>query len=77
MRGTIEFDLTDHDECQQHHVAVHAADYFFALWDLDGWLRSQMKYETLSDDTYDAYDLARKQLCHFMDMHGVDLSDLS
>ena len=77
MRAVLEFDLTDLGDRQQHHVAVHAADYFFTLWDLDGWHRGKMKYDELSNDTYDAYDITRKQIRYLMDEHGVDLEDLA
>ena len=77
MRATIAFDLDEPHDREMHNVCVNADKYLFSLWNLDGWLRAQLKYDDLTDDVYDTYDLVRKQLYHFMDANGVSLDDLS
>jgi len=53
-------------------------NYYLSLWDLDQWLRSQVKYNNdLSHDTADAYDRVRDMLRDYMDGHGCSLEDLS
>ena len=77
MRATLEFDLDDTYDAELHLAASRVRDYFITLFNLDNWLREQMKYQDLPADVYDTYDLVRKQMYHFMDYNGVSLDDLT
>jgi len=61
---------------QEAKVAMNYHEYFNVLYELDDWLRTQMKYHpNLSGDTYDAYDECRDKLRGFMEANGVSLLD--
>jgi len=55
--------------------ALSSADYWVSLYDLDDWLRSELKYSHLTSETYDAYDKVREKINSIMDRHGVNLLD--
>ena len=56
--------------------SLKSSDYWCSLFDLDEWLREEVKYNNdLSGDTYDAYDKVREKLREIMDRHGVNLLD--
>ena len=80
MKATLEFNLDDHDDVKAHLRAVKALAMTLALWDMDQYLRSQMKYGTkegeLSDDAYKALKNAREELKDFMSSRGIDLDEL-
>lgn len=40
----LKFDLSNPDDAADHKMAVAARDLATALWDLDQWLRSEIKY---------------------------------
>jgi len=71
IKVTQEFE-TERDVKNQ----LSATDYWCSLFDLDEWLREQVKYNNdLSGDTYDAYDKVREKIRDIMDRHGVNLLD--
>ena len=55
--------------------SLKAVDYWASLFDLDEWLREQVKYSHLTSETYDAYDKVREKINSIMDRHGVNLLD--
>jgi len=56
--------------------SLKAVDYWASLFDLDEWLREQVKYNnSLSSDAYDAYDKVREKLREKMESNGVNLLD--
>jgi hypothetical protein len=58
----------------EHMLALHGTDLIAALWDLDQWLRSQLKYnpDGLNGDKLDILEIAREQLHDLMNHHGID-----
>jgi hypothetical protein len=61
-----------------HLLWLHGSDFYLALWDLDQWLREQIKYaEGLSQDTYDAYETVRDKIREIMSEHHVDFEMVS
>ncbi len=77
MKAILKFDLDDSYDEDLHLAACRVQDYWSTLFNMDNWLREQMKHQELTDDVYDTYDLVRKQLYHLMDCNGVSLADLS
>ena len=69
--------ITQEFEREQEAVnSLKSSDYWCSLFDLDEWLREEVKYNNdLSGDTYDAYDKVREKLREIMDRHGVNLLD--
>jgi len=61
---------------QEAANSLKTVDYWCSLYDLDNWLREEVKYNNnLSDATNDAYDEVRNKLRNIMDRHGVNLLD--
>ena len=76
-KAILEFDLNEPDDVQAHKRAVKALDMAMALWDMDEYLRQQLKYnDKITGEVYDALDKAREQLRDFMNNHNVDLDEL-
>jgi len=61
-----------------HLYALHGLDFLCSLWDLDEWLRGEIKYnaEGKPSEEIDAYDKVRDQLREIMNNHGVNLEML-
>lgn len=43
MKATLEFSLPE--ETEEHDAAVNGARWASAMWDLDQWLRAEVKYQ--------------------------------
>ena len=80
MKAILEFNLDEGEDRTAHLRAVKALDMTIVLWDMDQYLRSQMKYGTkdgeLSDDAYKALENAREELRGFMEDRGINLDEL-
>ena len=56
--------------------ALSASSYWCSLFDLDEWLRQQIKHNVdLTDDQEIAYNRVRVELREIMDNNGVNLLD--
>lgn len=55
----IEF---SEDELEEAQTAMHAGSYKAALWDLDQWLRSILKYQEVSEEASKVYAEVRAKL---------------
>jgi len=76
-KAILEFDLNEPDDVTAHKQAVKALDMAIVLWDMDQYLRNQLKYnDKITGEVYDALDKAREQLRGFMNEHNVDLDEL-
>jgi len=69
--GTLSFDLTDPDARQQFRLACNAASMYSVLWDMDQYLREQVKYLD-ADERDDTYDI-RQKLHELMSQGGITL----
>ena len=58
----LEFDGIE--EADDARTALDGIKWKISMWELDQWLRSQIKYapETLSDDAYKAFEECREKL---------------
>jgi hypothetical protein len=72
----LKFDLNDSDDTRAHLRAIKALDMALALWDMDGYLRTKIKYGELDDKTYNALQETRDELRGIMQKHSVDLDEL-
>jgi hypothetical protein len=58
MKGILEFNLPE--EHVDFQTAVKASDYKSFVWEFDQWLRSKIKYDDLTTEQYEVFDLCRK-----------------
>ena len=71
MKAILKYKLPeDHTEFTW---ATKSSDMYALIWDMDQWLRSQTKYapDTMSSDTYKAYQTCRDQLHQLMNQHNL------
>jgi hypothetical protein len=57
MKITLEFDTIE-----EAQLAINGSKYAAALFEYDQYLRSKLKYETLPEDMYIAYQDSREKL---------------
>jgi hypothetical protein len=76
-KAILEFDLNEVEDVTAHKRAVKAIDMAIVLWDMDQYLRNQLKYnDKITGEVYDALDKAREQLREFMNEHNISLDEL-
>ena len=76
-KAILEFDLNEPDDVTAHKRVIKALDMAIVLWDMDQYLRSQIKYnDNLTSEAYDVLEKTREQLREFMNQHNVDLDEL-
>jgi hypothetical protein len=56
-----------------HLLWSHGGDFYFSLWDLDEWLREQVKYGEVTDSEEEAFEIVRDKIREIMNNHGVNL----
>lgn len=71
MKAILEFDLPE--DSREHQASVNGIKYQGAIWDFDQWLRSEMKYKELSDETYKAYETCRKELRKILEDDNIQI----
>lgn len=74
----LEYNLDELDDQMAHLRAIKSLDLALALWDMDGYLRSQTKYapDSMPPETYDALLGVRDKLYEIMSKHSIDLDEL-
>ncbi len=76
-KATLEFDLSKPEDEEAHKRAVKSLDLVFALWDIDQYLREQIKYnESLSKEAYDALDKAREEFYIILRNRNISFDEL-
>lgn len=57
-----------------HLLWLHGGDFYFSLWDLNNWLREQIKYNLdTTEDEKAAFEVVKTKLFEIMNNHGVNL----
>ena len=71
MKAILEFNLPD--EQSEFTTACTGAKWVHSMWELDQWLRSQMKYHDheMSEDEYNAYERVRDKLYEVMSNNNI------
>jgi len=77
MKATLEFDLDDPHDAEQHRLAVNARRWYSVAWDLSNWLREVAKYGDLSEQESRVNKQVREKLFALMEQQQVSLDDLS
>ena len=57
MKITLDFDTIE-----EAQLAINGSKYAAAIFEYDQYLRSKLKYETLQEDMYVAYQDSREKL---------------
>lgn len=68
---TLEFDAFE--ERDDMESAINGWKWKMLAWDLDQWMRGEMKYAQISQDTYDAYETIREKIRTEMSQYGLSL----
>ena len=72
-KATLSFDLTDPDARESFHVAVQAKDYRLVLWDMDQYLRSNIKYGGHTEEIEEVYRAVRERLHELLEQWEITL----
>jgi hypothetical protein len=61
-----------------HLLWLHGGDFYFTLWDLNNWLREQIKYNLdTTEAEKSAFEVVKTKLFEIMESHGVNLEMVS
>jgi len=73
MKAILEFSLPE--DQTEYQMVNDASKIFSVIWDMKQWLRSQTKYapDSMSDDTYKAFEECREKLNELLADNRVDL----
>jgi ATP-dependent helicase/DNAse subunit B len=78
MKGILEFNLEDSADEAAYIRAVKSTKLAVALWDMDQYLRSQIKHapDSMPKKVYDALQEVRDKLHEIMSDNSIDLDEL-
>jgi hypothetical protein len=76
MKAILEFDLNDNEDQVAHMRAIKALDMALTLWDIDQYLRGQIKHGLIDDSAHKALSTTRDTLYSLMNNRNVDLDEL-
>jgi hypothetical protein len=78
MKAILEFNLDEQDDEMAHKRAVKSLDMALTLWDIDGYLRGQIKHapDSMSPEVYGTLQDVRRKLYEIMSKHSIDLDEL-
>ena len=73
MKAILEFNLPD--DQLDFNLAVNGSSWMQSMWELDQWLRSQIKHPApeMSDDTYKALEECRDKLHEILQDNSLKL----
>lgn len=78
-KAILEFDLNEPDDREAHKRAVKSLDLVLALWDIDQYLRSQIKYGDeieLTDEQFTTLDETREKLHSILREYNISFDEL-
>jgi hypothetical protein len=74
-KATLTYDLDQPEDQQEFDLVNNARKYYSVLWDIDQYMRNQIKYS--SDDTPELYretiQMVRDEFWKLMESHNIDL----
>lgn len=74
MKAILEFNLPE--DKTDFELATQGNKWWLVAWDMDQWLRSQLKFPenmNLSDDGYEVLEKCREKLRELIDEYNLDL----
>jgi len=76
-KGILEYDLSNPDDMVSYLRAVKSLDMALILWDMEQYLRSQLKYnEQLSDEEYKTFQKVKEKLIELMLKYNVSIDEI-
>lgn len=78
-KAILEFDLNEPDDREAHKRAVKSLDLVLALWDMDQYLRSQIKYGDeieLTDEQFTTLDEIKEKLHQILSEYNISFDEL-
>jgi hypothetical protein len=78
MKGILEFNLEDSIDEAAYIRAVKSTKLAISLWEMDQYLRSQIKHapDSMSDEVYKTLEETRDKLYEIMSDNAIDLDEL-
>jgi hypothetical protein len=78
MEAILKFDLSDQEGRTEHMRCVKALQMAVTLWDIDQYLRGQIKYapDSMNSEVYDMLQEVRDKLHETMSANSIDLDEL-
>jgi len=76
MKAILEFNLDDNDDQMAHLRAIKATDMAVVLWEMDEYLRGQIKHGLIDDNAHKALSITRDTLYCLMSNHNINLDEL-
>ena len=70
-KHTIEFNLPEEEE--ELRITMNASRYLAIIFGLNEWLRSEIKYQELPEETKDTYQKVREKIGDLADEHEVEI----
>ena len=73
MKAKLTFNLPE--DQQEFNFATQGSDWWNVCWNMDQWLRANIKHapDSMSDDEYKAYERCRDQLRELIDSQGLHI----
>ena len=71
MKAMLRFDLPE--ESEEHQTALDGWKWKAAVDEMSSYLRSELKYEDLSDEQDAAFDAAREELFRILNHWDINL----
>lgn len=76
-KAILEFDLNEPEDIEAHKRAIKSLDLVLALWDIEQYLRSQIKYnESLTQEAYDALEKVRDEYYAILNKYNISHDEL-
>ena len=76
MKAILEFNLDEPYEQNAHARAINGTKAYIALYEMDNYLRNQIKYTQHSDEVEVTLQSIRDVLYEIMSKNNIDLNDL-
>ena len=78
MEGIIKFNLDDSADMEAYLRAVKSTKLAISLWEIDQYLRGQIKHapDSMSSEVYGALQEVRDKLREIMSNNSIDLDEL-
>jgi hypothetical protein len=74
MKAILEFNMDDGEDRDNFDNAVNGWKWKQAVWEIDQWLRSEVKYnDNLSEEQYKIYDSTRDKIRDILGESGLTL----
>ena len=78
MKGILEFNLDDSDEREAHLRAVKSTSLAIVLWEVDQYLRGEIKHapDSMPTEVFNKLQDVRSRLYEIMSDNNINLDEL-